>query len=231
MIKRILQNTIDLSKAAVRGAIQGSGTAALYLCTSTLLAAVLLAVYLTFAWDIDKDRWYRAYATLMGIELVEIQQAERDAAAIISHEAVLQRRAERDRQDEFRQGIRQPVLETPPLPGTPPPPPPPGPSEEEIREVLNEAARAAARIDGLTQQIEDIAAMPPDSGKDIIRDIWRDDPDRVMTILYEMEERPRRRILQAFDTTDAAELRDLVAILQRIGDGEPMVSNVNNPTR
>ena len=231
MIKRFLQNAVALSKAAVRGAIQGSGTAALYLCTSTLLAAVLLAVYLTFAWDIDKDRWYRAYATLMGIELAEIQQAERDAAAGANLEAVLERRAMRNRQDEFQQGIRQPVLETPPLPGTPPPPPPPGPSEEEIREVLNEAARAAARIEGLTQLIEDIAALPPDAGKDVIRDIWRDDPDRVMTILNEMEEIPRRRILRSFDTTDADELRDLVAILQRIGDGEPMVSNINNPTR
>jgi hypothetical protein len=50
-------------------------------------------------------------------------------------------------------------------------------------------------------------------------------------MLLDMEERPRRRILYAMETSEDAELRDLCDILQRIGDGEPMLSMINDAER
>ena len=229
MLKRIIQGAAALSKAAVKGAIAGSGTAALYLCTSTLLAAVLLAAYLTYAWDIDRDQWYRALAVLQGIELAEQQQAAREAAAEIHRGEVLEARARRNREDEFLREIRAEVFALPPRPEIPVPEPPAGPSEEELIARQVEAARALASAAGLAQLVEDISKMVPDMGKEVIRRIFRENPDRVMLILNEMEERPRDRILQSFVETNADEMRDLVEILNRIGDGEPMISTGNNP--
>ena len=235
MFRTILQKANQYSRAALAAAMHASGTAALYLGTSTLLAGVLLATLLTFAWDIDSKRWYRALATLQGIELAEIQQAEREAAAAASFEDTIERRAERLRQDEFAREItgRTSQLQLPPEDPGPPMPPPPsdadriGAYEQRIRDD-----RARAQSAGLDEQTRLIENMIPNQAKEVIRRLWRDGSERrVMDILLAMEDRPRERILFAMQETNDDELRDLCEILQRIGDGEPMRSAIDDAAR
>ena len=228
MLKRLLQKTASLAKTALLGAIKGSGMGALYLCTSTLLATILLTAYLTYAWNIDKEKWLRAYAILQGIEIAQIQQAEREAAAEISHETVLERRARRDRDEEFQWGVRQLSASLPAPPIEPMPEPPEDPDDaEKISEYLRrvEADMARAQTEGLAEQTRIIEEADVDQAKEIIRRLWNDGQNRrVLQMLMDMEDRPRQNILYAMQETNAEELRDLVDILQRIGDGEPRAS-------
>ena len=68
--------------------------------------------------------------------------------------------------------------------------------------------------------------MPPFQAKEVIRNLWQENPQRVLQMLSGMEERSRQRILYAMDESDDEELKDLCEILQRIGDGEPMLSTI-----
>ena len=236
MIKRLLQKGIELSKIAVRGAIQGSGMGALYFCTSTLLAAILLAGYLTYAWNIDRERWYRAYAVLQGIELAELRQSEMDAAADISFERVLAERARRLRDDEFIWEVRQQSDSIgPPVPDTPPEPLEDPDDIARISEYERRLAAdiARARSEGQANLTQLLERMDPDQAKEVIRRFWNDEGERrrVLQVLMDMEDRPRENILFAMQETNDEELRDLCDILLRIGDGEPMVSLIQEASR
>jgi len=228
MFKTILQKASEYSKVAIKGAIQNSGIAALYLCSATLLAGILLTAILTYKWDIDEQKWYRALAILQGIELAEIQQAERDKVAGITHDRVLTERAAQSRRDEFRQEItnRSTSLQLPPEDPKPLPPPPPSANDRiDAYEQRVKADIAKSRSAGLDEQTRLIENMRPDMAKEVIRKLWKDGfMQRVLQMLTAMEEKNQERILYAMRESDDEELKDLCEILQRIGDGEPMTS-------
>ena len=231
----LLQKLRQYSKAALAAALHNSGTAALYLGTSSLLAAILATVILAYAWDINKERWYRALAILQGIELDEIQQAERERAAEISHDDVIERRAERLRQLEYDQEItgRTSQYQLPPEDPKPLPPPPPSDNDriDAYRQRVN-ADVARSRSDGLDEQVRIIEAGSPGWAKEVIRKLWKDGANqRVLQILLAMEDRPRERILFEMQESNEEELKDLCEILQRIGDGEPMASLIENASK
>jgi len=238
MFKTIRQKLGQYTKMALAAAMQGSGMAALYLCSSALLAAILTAVILTYTWDIDQTKWYRALAILQGIELAEIQQAERDRIAEMSFEEVLADRAGRLRQEEFRREITPRAFSFQLPPEEPGPPPPLPPSDNERISAYQQRVNAdVARVtsDGFDEQtrlIENMANRNPDQAKEVIRRLWRDGANqRVLQILLAMEDRPRERILFAMQETNDEELKDLCEILQRIGDGEPMRSIIDDASR
>jgi len=235
MFKKIGQMAGQYAKFALAAAIQNSGTAALYLGTSTLLAAILLAVLLTFAWKIDSQRAYRALAILQGVELDEIQQAERDEAAKISFQDTLDRRAARLLSDEFRQDITQRALslQLPPEDPKPELPSPPSAAERiDAYEKRIAADLARSRADGLDEETRLIANMIPDQAKEVIRKLWKDGANkRVIQMLTAMEDRERERILYAMRESNDEELKDLCEILQRIGDGEPMASAIKEAAK
>jgi len=225
-IQRLLQGAANLSKTAFQAALSGSGTAALYLGTSTLLAVLLLVAYLIYAWDIDQQRWYRAMAVLQGIELDEIHQAEQRRAAEITYQMVLAERAERLRDNEFQQ-IRQMAFSQPPPQEAPQAEPPYIPNEAERISAFEERLRrerARVQTEGLAEQTQIIERMNPDQAKEVIRKLWQEAPQRVLQILMGMEERNRQKILYAMRESNDEELKDLCEILQRIGDGEPEAS-------
>ena len=228
MIKRLLQKAVGLSKAALLGAIKGAPMGALYFCATTLLAATLVAAYLAYAWNIDQEKLFRAYAILQGIEIAQIQQAERDAAAEIAFERVLAERARRHRELEFQWGVRDYSAGLPGPPVEPSPEPLEDPEEtQRLSEYLRrvEADLARARTEGLAEQTRIIEEADVDQAKEIIRRLWNDGQNRrVLQMLMDMEDRPRQNILYAMQETNEEELRDLVDILQRIGDGEPRAS-------
>jgi len=228
LFKAILQKAGQYSALALTAAIQNSGIAALYLGTSTLLAAILTAAYLTYAWDIDSTKVYRAVATLQGSDLSAIRQSERDAAAQISYDAMIAERAKRLREDEFRRDVTQRAasLQLPPEDPKPQPPPPPSAAERidaYKKRIADDLAQSEAA--GLDEQTRLIANMVPDQAKEVIRKLWKDGANkRVVQMLTAMEEKERERILYAMRESNDEELKDLCEILQRIGDGEPMRS-------
>ena len=234
MFKRILQTTTNLSKAVLRGIIQGSGAAALYLSASAFLALLLTIGYLVYAWDIDQTRWYRALGILQGIELDEIQRAERERAAEIHFGIVLEERVRQRLEDEYRQDVRQTARSLPSPPEVPRTEAPAVPSDaERISDYERRIAadRAKAESEGLANLIETLEGMPPDQAKEVIRRFWKETPQRALQVLMGMEERTRQRILNAMQATVDEELKDLTEILQRIGDGEPMTSIINDAAR
>jgi len=235
MFNTLRQKLGQYSRAALAAVMQGSGAAALYICSSTLLAGILLTVIMTYTWNIDRERWFRALAVLQGIELAEMQRAERDAAAEISFEEVMARRAERLREEEFRQEITQRAgqWQLPPEEPRPQPPPPPSDADRiSAYEQRVQADIARSRSAGLAEQTRLLATMLPDDAKEVIRRLWREGQNqRVMQMIMDMEDRPRERILFAMRVSDDAELQDLCEILQRIGDGEPTTSIIQNAAR
>ena len=213
--------------------MQGSGTAALYLCSSTFLAMLLLAAYVSYAWDIDKERWYRALAVLQGIEDDEAQEEVRNRIIDTSYNATLDRRAERGLTDEY-QAVRQQIVDLPlPPPDEPAaPPPPPAPSSADrinayLKRVKDDLAKSqSAGLDDLT---DIVGNADPDWAKEVIRKFWKDGQNkRVLQMFAAMEDRERKRILYSFLVEDTEELKDLCEMLQRIADGEPLSSIINN---
>ena len=234
MIKNILQKVNQYSKAVLAAAMQSSGTAMLYLCTSTLLAAILTGAWLTYAWDIDKEKWYHAMAVLRGLEEDEIRQAERERIAELSYEAVREERARRFRENEFQRDVRQQSASFSLPPADPPSLPPPPPSDAERISAYEQRVRAdtaRSQAAGLADQTDLIENMEPVKAKEVIRRLWKEDPNRVLQMFSAMEDRRRKDILYAMEETNDEELKDLCEILQRIGDGAPTTSIIENAAR
>jgi len=237
MLKGILQKAGELSKSALAVILQGSGMGALYLCTSTFLAAILLAAYLAYAWDIDKNKWYKALGVLQGVDMSVIEQAAQEEASRMSYDEVLARRAERLREEEFQLNIRQqtPAFTLPPEDPKPAPPPPPSDAERigayEKRVQEDRARVQTAGRDEMTRLIED-RGMDLEQAKEVVRKFWKDGfKDLVLMTLLDMSDKRRGEILYTFDQGDPDELKDLTEILKDIGDGKPMTGIIDNAAR
>jgi hypothetical protein len=209
---------------------------ALYLCTSTLLAAILLAAYLIYAWDIDQNKWYKALAVLQGIDLSAMEQAAQKEVDKMSYDDVLARRSARLLDEDFQRDVRQPASALPPPPEDPKPaPPPPEPSDAEkigAYEKRLKSDRAKARSSGLDEQTRLIENMDPEQAKEVIRKYWKDGQNqRVLIMLLDMTDKRRENILYAMQQDNTDELKDLCEILQRIGDGEPAASFIENAAK
>ena len=236
-LTKFLRDASEYSKSALAAIVQGSGVGALYLCTSTLLAAILLAAYLVYAWDIDTTKWYRALAILQGVDMSVMEQAAQEEADRMRYDEVLARRSARLREEEFQREVRQPAQTFTLPPEDPKPAPPPPPSEAERigayeRRVQDDLDRVRTiGRDELTRLIED-RGMDLEQAKGVIRKFWGDGfKELVLTTLLDMSERRRGAILYAFDQDDPDELTDLNEILKAIADGQPMTNIIERATR
>ena len=227
-MKAILQKIGQYGRAALGAALQHSGTAMLYLGASTLLAGILITIIMSYAWDINKERWYRAFAILRGIELAEIQQAERDQIAKISRADVLEARAVRTLQGEYDRAISgrmNPFSLPPATPEPPPPAPPSDASRISAYEQRIQADTARSKAAGVGLMTEILSSGSPSWAKEVIRKHWKDgEYQLVLQVLLDLEEKPRNRILFAMQETNDEELKDLSEILLRIAAGEPRTS-------
>jgi DNA-directed RNA polymerase subunit F len=234
-MNKILQKVRDYSKLALGIMMQGSGTAALYFCTAFLLAAMLTGAYLTYAWNLDKEKWYKVLAVLRGDDIRQMEQSAQEQIFNTLYDDAITRRAERLREDEFQREVRQRTLATPLPPESPPPPPMPTPSDAaqiSAYERRINADRARAQADGLAEQTRLIENMEPEQAKEVIRKLWSEGANqRVLTMLLDMSDRRRGEILYTMQQDNAEELKDLCEILQRIGDGEPAMSRINEAAR
>lgn len=201
-----------------------SGTVALYGCTSTLLAMLILAGYLSYAWKIDKAKRLRLLAIAQGHDIADLQRRVEDEIARMSYEEVLELRAKRLREEEFKNETGEQLVTEKLLA-----------DEKQIDEKLRQFRRQRDAFDkhvndyieknksrGLAEQTRLIEEAEPELAKDIILGILKDysDYDRVLTMLLAMDERNRGEILYAMQGQE--EQKKLVELLQRIGNGEPL---------
>jgi hypothetical protein len=212
-----------------------TGTLALYGCTSMFLATIILGVYLKYAWQIDHEKWIKMLAVAQGFELAEIQQAVEDRIAEMTYEEVLEHRAKRTREDEFKQeSIEKTVVIAPPPVETPAEEIKPEQKKDDsmikaFEKRLAEEKKKAADA-GLAEETRLLENMEPEQAKEVIRRLLKDGAmQRVLTMLLEMEERNRGKILYTMQGEE--ELKDLCDILQRIGNGEPQTSLIDNAAK
>jgi hypothetical protein len=237
MLTGILRKVGDLSKSALAATIQGSGLGALYLCTSTCLAAVLLASYLVYAWDIDKNKWYKAIAVLQGADMSAMEHAAQEKADRMTYDEVLASRSVRLREEEYQRDIRQqlPAYTLPPEDPKPAPPLPPSDAERISayeKRVKDDLAKArTAGSDEMTRLIED-KGMDLEQAKEVIRKFWKDGyKNLVLSTLLEMSDKRRGEILYTFDQQNPDELKDLNEILKDIADGKPMTDIIDGASK
>ncbi|MDR2754918.1 MAG: hypothetical protein LBC20_04365 [Planctomycetaceae bacterium] len=208
-----------------------SGILALYGCTSMFLAAIILGAYLKYAWQIDYEKWIKMLAIAQGFEIADIQQAVEDRIAEMSYEEVLEHRAKRTREDEFQhESVAKTIVVAPPPAETP--------VEEKKSEQKDDSLIKAfekrlaeekkkANDAGLAEETRLLESMEPEQAKEVIRRFIKDGAmQRVLTMLLAMEEKKRGEILYAMQGEE--ELKDLCDILQRIGNGEPLTSLIDN---
>ncbi|MDR0337806.1 MAG: hypothetical protein LBI18_12020 [Planctomycetaceae bacterium] len=209
-----------------------TGTLALYGCTSMFLAAVILGAYLKYAWQIDHAKWIKMLAVAQGFEIADIHQAVEDRIAAMSYEEVLEHRAKRTREEEFqRESVEKTiaVLSPPPV-EAPTPETKPEPQNDSLIKAfekrLAEEKKKAGEA-GLAEETRLLENMEPAQAKEVIRRLLKDGAiQRVLTMLLAMEEKNRGEIL--YTMQDEEELKDLCDILQRIGNGEPLTSFIDN---
>ncbi|MDR2438171.1 MAG: hypothetical protein LBE12_02215 [Planctomycetaceae bacterium] len=212
-----------------------TGTLALYGCTSMFLAAVILGAYLKYAWQIDHEKWIKMLAIAQGFEIADIQRAVEDRIAEMSYEEVLEVRAKRTREDEFqRESVAQTIVIAPPPAETPV-------EEKKKAEQKDDSLIKAfekrlaeekkkANDAGIAEETRLLEEMEPEQAKEVIRRLIKDGAmQRVLTMLLAMEEKNRGEILYAMQGEE--ELKDLCDILQRIGNGEPLTSLIDNAAK
>ncbi|MDR1142138.1 MAG: hypothetical protein LBL62_10620 [Planctomycetaceae bacterium] len=210
-----------------------TGTLALYGCTSMFLAAVILGVYLKYAWRIDHEKWIKMLAVAQGFEIADIQKAVEDRIAEMSYEEVLELRAKRTREDEFQRGsIEKTIVIAPPPVETPVAETKPEQKTKDdslikaFEKRLAEEKKKAGEA-GLAEETRLLENMEPEQAKEVIRRLLKDGAiQRVLTMLLAMEEKNRGEILYTMQGDE--ELKDLCDILQRIGNGEPLTSLIDN---
>jgi hypothetical protein len=215
-------------------ALQNSGVGTLYLGTSTLLAAALLGAYLTYAWDITPEKYYKALAMLRGDDITEMQEAAADRIREMSYDEVREWRAKRMLEEEYRQESTRQIASFVLPPEEPKPVPPPPPSEASrisAYEKRVKADLAKTQSEGLDEQTRLLENMEPEQAKEVIRKLWKEDPNRVLTMLLAMPDKRRGEILYTLQQDNAEELKDLCEILQRIGDGEPKASIIKGAAK
>ncbi|MDR0520349.1 MAG: hypothetical protein LBH00_00695 [Planctomycetaceae bacterium] len=229
---RMFGKILNIIKSGALGAARLSGPAALYLCAATALAAVLLGTYLKYAWNVDKTKLYKALAVLQGLETADVQDAARDKIAEISYETVLAKRASRQREEEFQNEITAQTAAYDPPPPEPKPIPPKVPSAAEQIDAYAKRVKSdldKAKTAGLDEETRLLENMEPEQAKEVVRKLWKDGArERVLNMLLAMEEKRRGEILYAMQQQNAEELKDLCDILQKIGDGEPASSIIQN---
>jgi hypothetical protein len=239
MVTRILNLLKSLPGLAMQGsrlALLGSGTAALYFGASTLLATILLSTLLAYKWGITPEKLYKAYAMLRGDDITEMQEAAAEHIAGMGYDKTLEERVKRILDEGYHRESAQQIdsFTLPPEDLKPGPPPPPSTAERidaYERRIRGDLAKAqAAGLDEETRLLED-KNLDPAQAKEIIRKLWKDDPNRVLTMLLAMSDKRRGEILYAMQQTNAEELKDLCEILQRIGDGEPRASIIKEAAK
>lgn len=210
-----------------------TGTAALYGFSSLFLASLILGTYLAYAWNIDKSKRNRMLAIAQGHDLTEIQKAVEQRVAEMSFEDVLELRAKRLREEEFKRDSSEKNVTELMLA-----------DEkridakiarlEKLRKDYDDHVKKSttdAKAAGLAEQTRIIEAAEPEFAKDIILGIIKDfgDTRRVLEMLLAMEEKNRDEILFAMEGEE--ELKELVVLLQKIGNGEPLADVLNEADR
>lgn len=209
-----------------------SGVLMLYAGATLFLAQLFFLTYVTYAWGIDAQRFRYILAVAQGVDIAQTEaklRKEVDAKiAEIHYDNVLSRRAERIRQDEFLSSNIQLTAEQV------------GGQERVIdgkyKTLLDRIAAFERRLADVEKKAKDAGiaeetalfdSLRPDAAKDALMSIIQDERDieRAVLITKGMDITKRAKMLGAMTTDD--EKKELVRLLQLIGDGVPITPVVN----
>ncbi|MDR3108640.1 MAG: hypothetical protein LBU65_02985 [Planctomycetaceae bacterium] len=210
-----------------------SGVFTLYFCTSLLFAFALLGTYLMFAWKIDSTKMNRMLALAQGYDVMEherrVQEEVEKRIADLTSEQVLNLRAERLRNEEFMRdqnsGGSEIIISEGRKIG------------DEIKELTTQRRNFEQRLIDLKKQAEEagfqsetqmIAKMNPELAKQALLKILKmtGGVERVIMMFRGMDVSDRRKIIAKFQ--EEPELDELVKVLQKIGDGEPEATLIDD---
>ena len=201
------------------------GVGVLYFAASMFIAQTLLFAYLAFAWKIDRDRLSQIVATAQGYDLYKLAEETRreqiDAIQQLTYDEVLRERANRLLQgdmDQARSGLLEDAVlaqirqfED---------------RKKQFDEIVRNFEKRLADLEkerksaGFNELVTDMSLLDAALAKKHIMEMLKNkQEDRVVEIFNALEERPRKKLLNAMrEEEDTEKLAD---ILRRIGDGEP----------
>ena len=202
-----------------------SGAAVLYLAASLFIAQLLLFAYLAYAWKIDKNKLTQMYATAQGVDMAadkeKLRKEIEDRIQQMSYDEILENRVSRDVRVDYanaRGGLTEDALLA------------------EIRRLEDQKAQFNEVMKNFEKRVADVKEQAQTAGfnelvmmmqslqpelakKQMILMINNNEQDRVVLMLRAMDEKPRKKLINALQTDE--EVDELSDILRRVGDGEP----------
>ena len=205
--------------------MRGLGIVVLYGSASLLLAMAMMAAYLWYAWDLNRDKLMKMVAVAQGFDVFQMQEDIKnemlDMQMNITRDDIIRERAANDRNTEL-QG-------------------------KAATEILSQIENESARISQMKKEIEDKQAAfealqkklkeeaeskgiadlttylemaDAELAKFYVSDmIEKGEYNRVIWVLRGMEPKKLKGIINVFETD--TEKADMAKVLRRIGNGEP----------
>lgn len=197
-----------------------------YFCVATILAQVILAVYLAVTWQVDRGKVVQILAVARGVDLFAIkEQVERDREPASSEQAsygqIIQARAEKVRHLELReQALRQGL----------------GQLASEQRKLAEEIDRNKLLRESFQKELLDVqqgavalgrenarlkleALKPQQAKEQLVEMLKNDELDEVVALLADMPDTKSAKIMAEFKLP--GETEQLYQILRRIREGFP----------
>lgn len=201
------------------------GYTLLYLAASLFFASILLAGYLWYAWDMNRDKLVKAIAIVQGFDIYGTEEAVREAyiqtANDIHYKEILDERAMRTLNTDMADKVnsetlmqirveRQTILD----------------SKDEIVKLRDSFEKRLKEIDeaskteGMTTLTQIYSQIDAELAKRYILDmIEKGEFVKVIYVMENMEPRKRSGIINEMEADE--ELLKMADVLRRIGNGEP----------
>ncbi|MDR2172331.1 MAG: hypothetical protein LBP59_19475 [Planctomycetaceae bacterium] len=211
-----------------------AGNVLLYGSVSTFMAMVLLWICLSYSWNIDKSKRIKMIAIAQGHDIAAFQREIEDRIGSMTYAEILERRAKWLQENELpsnsssNENLNQILAK----------------DMDEINSKLALIEKrekafqkriddylASTKTAGLNEERDIIERAEPDIAKNVLLGIIRDfgDWNRVLIMLRDMNPVKKREILYSMEGEE--EQKKLVEMLQKIGNGEPLVNEIEKATQ
>ena len=205
--------------------MRGLGIVVLYGSASLLLAGTMLAAYLWYAWDLNRDKLMKMVAVAQGFDVFQMQEDIKnemiDMQMNITRDDIIRERAMQDRNTELQGKAATEILAQI--------------ENESVRisqmkqdiedkqaafNALQKKLREEAESKGIADLTTYLELADAELAKFYLSDmIEKGEYNRVIWVLRGMETKKLKGIINVFETD--TEKADMAKVLRRIGNGEP----------
>ena len=202
--------------------VRAAASLFLYFCMATILTQIILLIFLSSKWQLNRNKLVQILAVAQGVDLLAIReqaQAEGDEISTeqVSYEQIRETRAVKLRHLELReqalrQGLGQLVAEQRKLAG-----------EMQLRDSFQKellAMQQGAVVTGLENARTMLESLkPPQAKEQLVEMLKKDELDQVVALLVAMPASKAGKILKEFKLEGEPE--QLYQIIRRIREGYP----------